>query len=184
LHLNAACVTPGLSTRPTRVSAQLLAAVHHAPLHRQWAHGEAQRSADSPPAEGGGAPLVAGDKRCVGRAAHAAAQRRLGPVLAGAASPPLARQLTRTLCALTCPVTTPMGGPSGPSEAQCLACRDVIQGSPEWCWPARRPTAPVPASGCGAAGDCARWCDHPRRSFCLPHHRPARLCHPSSTLRR
>jgi len=48
-----------------------------------------------------GAPLEPGDERCPGRAAHAAAQWRLGAVLAATAGLTLARQLTRTLCALT-----------------------------------------------------------------------------------
>jgi len=82
-------------------SAQLSAALHHPPVHRQRAHGEAQRSPCGSLAEGSGTPLVAGDKRCPGRAAHAAAQRRLGAVLAGVACLTLARLLTRILCALT-----------------------------------------------------------------------------------
>ena len=103
-----------LSARPTGVLAQLSSALHDAPVHRQWAHGEAQRSAGGPPAEGTRAPLVAGDERCVGRAAHAAAQRRLDALLAASGGLTSARQLTRSFCALTHHVSGLLSSPAGP----------------------------------------------------------------------
>src|SRR5581483_4800230 len=84
-----------LSACAAGVPPQLSAALHRAPVHRQWPHGETQRSAGGSSAKGAGPPLESRDECCAGRIAHAAAQRRLDALLAAAAGFALARQLTR-----------------------------------------------------------------------------------------